>query len=65
MPFDAALMAATRAAFAVPMSTPFEVRMPLGMDVTLAMLSVIALLGVLGYLMDKQVDHDDRKGGRA
>jgi hypothetical protein len=37
--------------------------MPLALTVTLVMLGVIAMLGALGYLMDKQVDgherHDD------
>jgi hypothetical protein len=34
--------------------------MPLGLTVGLVMLIVIAILGALGYLMDKQVDRDDR-----
>lgn len=36
-------------------------KMPLGLAVTLAMLTVIAILGALGYLMDKQVDRGDRQ----
>jgi hypothetical protein len=35
--------------------------MPLGLTVSLVMLGVISLLGALGYLMDKQVDRDERK----
>jgi hypothetical protein len=35
--------------------------MPLGLTVSLVMLGVITLLGALGYLMDKQVDRDERK----
>jgi hypothetical protein len=35
--------------------------MPLGLTVSLVMLGVITILGVLGYLMDKQVDRDERK----
>jgi hypothetical protein len=35
--------------------------MPLGLTVGLVMLMVIAILGALGYLMDKQVDRDDPK----
>jgi hypothetical protein len=39
--------------------------MPLGLAVSFAMLSVIAVLGVLGYLMDRQVDRGDRKDNQA
>jgi hypothetical protein len=35
--------------------------MPLGLTVSLVMLDVITILGALGYLMDKQVDRDERK----
>lgn len=35
--------------------------MPLGLTVSLVMLGVITLLGAVGYLMDKQVDRDERK----
>ena len=35
--------------------------MPLGLIVSLLMLGVIATLGALGYLMEKQVDQDDHK----
>jgi|HubBroStandDraft_4_1064222.scaffolds.fasta_scaffold82154_3 hypothetical protein len=39
--------------------------MPLGLAVSFAMLSVIAVLGVLGYLMDRQVDRGDGKDNQA
>jgi hypothetical protein len=35
--------------------------MPLGLTVVLMMLVVIAVVGVLGYLMDSQVDRDEHK----
>jgi hypothetical protein len=35
--------------------------MPLGLTVGLVALGVIAVLGALGYLMDNQVDRDERK----
>jgi hypothetical protein len=35
--------------------------MILGLTVTMVMLIVIAILGTLGYLMDRQVDHDDKE----
>jgi hypothetical protein len=35
--------------------------MILGLTVTMVMLIVIGVLGTLGYLMDRQVDHDDKK----
>jgi hypothetical protein len=35
--------------------------MPLGLTVSFVMLAVIALIGLLGCVMDKQVDADDRK----
>jgi hypothetical protein len=35
--------------------------MPLGLVVSLVMLGAITILGALGYLMDKQVDRDERK----
>jgi hypothetical protein len=35
--------------------------MPLGLTVVLMMLVVIAVLGALGYVMDSQVDRDERK----
>jgi hypothetical protein len=37
--------------------------MPLGLIVTLVMLGVMAVLGALGYLMDKQVDRQNGKEG--
>ena len=37
--------------------------MLLGLIVTLVMLIAITLIGVLGYLMDRQVDHDEKKDG--
>jgi len=37
--------------------------MPLGLVVVFMMLCVITVLGLLGYLMDSQVDHDERKDG--
>ena len=36
-------------------------RMGFGLTVSLVALAVIAVLGALGYLMDKQVDRDERK----
>jgi len=35
--------------------------MGFGLTVSLVALAVIAVLGALGYLMDKQVDRDERK----
>jgi hypothetical protein len=35
--------------------------MILGLTVTMMMLIVIGVLGTLGYLMDRQVDRDDKK----
>jgi hypothetical protein len=37
--------------------------MPLGLMVAFAMLSVITVLGALGYLIDRQVDRGERKDG--
>ena len=37
--------------------------MLLGLTVTLVMLIVITILGILGYVMDRQVDHDEKKDG--
>jgi hypothetical protein len=36
--------------------------MRLGLTVCLAMLCVIAVLGALGYLMDRQVDRERKNG---
>lgn len=38
--------------------------MPLGLAVTLVMLGVITVLGALGYLMDKLVEHDESNDRR-
>jgi hypothetical protein len=35
--------------------------MPLGLTISLVTVGVIAMLGILGYLMDKSVDRDERK----
>jgi hypothetical protein len=35
--------------------------MPLGLTVVIATLTVITVLGVLGYLMDRQVDHEEEE----
>jgi len=35
--------------------------MPLGLMVAIAMLTVITVLGGLGYVMDRQVDHEEDK----
>ncbi len=38
--------------------------MPLGLTITLVMLSVMGILGALGYLMDKLVNRDEREDDR-
>jgi hypothetical protein len=39
--------------------------MLLGLTVTFMMLIAITLIGILGYVMDRQVDHDEKKDGRS
>jgi hypothetical protein len=38
--------------------------MPLGLTVVLLVLGVTAVVGVLGYLIDKSAARDDRREGR-
>jgi hypothetical protein len=45
---------------ALRLSLPSRCKMPLGLMVIFMMLVVISVLGVLGYVMDRQVDRDQR-----
>jgi hypothetical protein len=38
--------------------------MPLGLTVVLLVLGVTAVVGAVGYLIDKSAERDDRKEGR-